>query len=76
MDKPMVMLLLKKVMEESKPKEGSYEFSDTMSMNEGKRQAAQEMLSAIRSSNVGAFADALSNFISMCSGEEEPYDMD
>lgn len=76
MDKPMVMLLLKKIMEESKPAEGGYEMSDTIGMNEGKRAAAKEMIEAIRSSNIGAFSDALSNFISMCSHKEEPYDLE
>jgi len=73
MDKLNVMLLLKKIAQESKPSEGDYKFSDTMSMNEGKHAAAKEMIEAIRSSNVGAFTDALSNFISMCedSGESE-----
>ena len=70
MDKPMVLMLLKKIAQESKP-EGSYESSSMMSSNEGKYAACQEMMSALRSSNVGAFKTALESFISMCGHSEE-----
>lgn len=70
MDKPMIMLLLKKAMSESKG-ESSYSEgpSDSLDNNEGKHAAAKEMIEAIRSSNVGAFKDALASFVSMCMSE-------
>lgn len=73
MDKPMVMLLLKKVMEDSKGESESEDsgFGDSIGYNEGKKAAAKEMIEAIRSSNILAFATALENFISMCDHEED-----
>jgi hypothetical protein len=73
MDKPMVMLLLKKVMEDSKPDMEKSEsgYGDSIGYNEGKHAAAKEIIEAIRSSNIGAFTTALESFISMCEYEKE-----
>ena len=75
MDKPMVMMLLKKVMKDSMGESGSESegsgYGDSISYNEGKHAAAKEMIEAIRSSNPKAFANALQSFISMCDHEED-----
>ena len=72
MDKPAVLLLLKKVMQDSKgsSEEGDYAYSESFSSEEGKRQAAKELLEAIKSSNLNSMVNALSNFMSLCNSDK------
>lgn len=78
MDKPAVILLLKKIMGESESSssegEGDYKYSSSISSEEGKRQAAKEILDAVRSSNIGSLVTALTNFMSLCNNDKMEMD--
>lgn len=70
-DSPKLMLVLKKMgdkmrapepmMDDYEDDEPGFDFH-----NEGKHAAAQEMMEAVRDSNVDAFTSALESFIRMC----------